>query len=239
MGYAAHTLVAFGGRLTANAVPDEWQCGVRLRLLQPDGISQGNGVTSPAAYMAAIQAPLATWFHAANSTVGGSEFMALRADAWLDWVKVNNITAGAVGKGQPGGKYADPTTNVYDYPTPAVGGFLPTATPPFVTAAVSLTTALSRGPGHRGRIFLPFSISLDSTGRMSSTKQAQCNGTVKQLLTLLKAPTDANGTVVPIIASKINGSRAAITGVETGDVYDVQRRRKDDLIETYLHSVWP
>jgi hypothetical protein len=239
MGYLAHTLVAFGGPLTSQAVQDEWQCGVRLRLLQPDGISQGNGVTDPAAYMAAIEAPLLAWFGTVNSTTSGSEFNAMRADAWLSWVKVNNITAGAVGPGQPGGKYADPTTHVFDYPTPQAGRSVATAQPPFVTAAVSFTTALSRGPGHRGRVFLPFGLTLTNTGRLQSTQQIGCNRAAAALLTLLKAPTDANGTIVPIIASKINGSRAAINGVETGDVFDVQRRRKDDLIEAYVHQSWP
>lgn len=239
MGYLAHTLIAFGGKLSTNSPPDEWQCGVRVRLLQPDNISIGNGVTDPAAFMNALYGPLQTWFQQAASTVAGSERAGIRSDAYLDYLKVNNITAGAIGKGNPGGKYASPTTNVHTY-SGSVGGVVATSScPPFVTAAVSMLTGLSRGPGHRGRIFLPLPLTLSASGRMTGTQQAQCNGMAYSLLTTIKAVTDANGTVIPSICSAVNGSRAAITAVATGDVFDVLRRRKDDLAETYVTKAFP
>lgn len=232
MGYLKHTLIAFGGKLTTNTPPDEWQCGIRIRLLEPDGISIGDGATDPVAMMNALVTPLQTWFQTAASTVAGSEKAGIRSDAFLDYLKVNNITAGATGKGQPGGKYDSPTSNVHLY-SGTVGGTAVPSNPPFVTAAVSLLTGLARGPGHRGRIYLPLPLALTATGRMSLTQQKQCNGTVLQLLATIKALTDANGTVIPSICSAINGSRAAITQVATGDVFDVLRRRKDDLVESY------
>lgn len=239
MGYLVHTLIAFGGKLTNNTQPDEWQCGIRVRLLQPDGISIGNGVTDPAAVLNSLYGPLATWFGQAASTVGGSEKLGLRSDAFLDYLKVNNITAGAVGRGQPGGKYASQTSNVHLYDGTVHGAVVAANCPPFVTAAVSLTTALTRGPGHRGRIYLPLPLSLSPTGRMSTLQQQQCNGTVYGLLQTIKAVTDANGTIIPSICSSVNGSRAAITGIATGDVFDVLRRRKDDLAEVYVSRTAP
>jgi hypothetical protein len=234
MAFTAHTLVAFGGKLTNNTSPDQWQCGVRLAILDPDGISWRAGLSDPQVYLNALHAPLLTWFQRALVTTAGSEFATLRADAYLDWVKVNNIDAA--------GHYADPTTtHRFDYSGTAGGGGSVNIIPPFVTAAVSLTTALARGRGHRGRIYLPFSIPLSTTGYLTAATQAGCNGTVKALLTVLKAPTytDSAGTVQPIIASKINGAKVPITGVACGSVFDVQRRRKEQLPETYVSSPWP
>jgi hypothetical protein len=162
MAFTAHTLVAFGGKLTNNTSPDQWQCGVRLAILDPDGISWRAGLSDPQVYLNALHAPLLTWFQRALVTTAGSEFATLRADAYLDWVKVNNIDAL--------GHYADPTTtHRFDYSGTAGGGGSVNIIPPFVTAAVSLTTALARGRGHRGRIYLPFSIPLSTTERVNAT----------------------------------------------------------------------
>jgi hypothetical protein len=182
MAFTPHTLVAFGGKLTNNTSPDQWQCGVRLAILDPDGISWRAGLSDPQVYLNALHAPLLTWFQRALVTTAGSEFATLRADAYLDWVKVNNIDAL--------GRYADPTTtHRWDYNGTSGGGGSVNIIPPFVTAAVSLTTALARGRGHRGRIYLPFSIPLSTTGYLTAATQAGCNGTVKALLNVLKAPT--------------------------------------------------
>jgi hypothetical protein len=136
MAFTAHTLVAFGGKLTNNTSPDQWQCGVRLAILDPDGISWRAGLSDPQVYLNALHAPLLTWFQRALVTTAGSEFATLRADAYLDWVKVNNI--------DPAGHYADPTTtHRFDYSGTSGGGGSVNIIPPFVTAAVSLTTALA------------------------------------------------------------------------------------------------
>lgn len=238
---SAHTLVAFGGKLGTGSSVDGWQCGIRImqgRLgvdYGPEGTNAA--LTNPALYLSRIFAGLASWFATPLSTTVGSEFMALRSDATLEWVKVNNITAGEVGKGNPGGKYADKsTTNVHTY-TPVTGASAATV-PGFVTAAVSLTTDKQRGPGHRGRIYLPLAIVSVGTGRLTTQNQTQCIKTVKALLDVLNNAQDqaSNGTdlpVDPVIASRVNGTLNPIRGIACGDVYDVQRRRKEQLVENY------
>jgi hypothetical protein len=54
------------------------------------------------------------------------------------------------------------------------------------------------------------------------------------LLAILKTnpPTPVGTSFVPIVASE-QGVSEAITGVRVGDVFDVQRRRKDALREVY------
>lgn len=235
MAYAPHTLVTFGGRLasTVSGVQEIWQCGIRLRIQLSDLVSWGGGVTNPATYMAAIASPLSTWFHTSSSTVGGSEFLGNRSDAYLDWLKVNNIGVD--------GKYADKIhTNRYDYATPLAGGAVNSSCPPFVTLAVSLTTASKRGPGHRGRIYLPLLPPLSTNAVISTLAQTQANGTVKALLNVLKAPSDTGGTITPVVASGINAATNPITGVACGQILDVQRRRKNKLPEgPYVSSTWP
>jgi hypothetical protein len=231
MAYMPHTLIAFGGKLTTNSPPDSWQSGIRVRLLQPDGISQGNGVTDPAAFLTALAPLLLTWFQAAAVVTAGSERAAHRSDAYLDWLKVNNIGTD--------GKYSSQVSHTFSWDGTKTGSATPTGQPPFVTAAVSLLTALTRGPGHRGRIYLPLTLALTPQGTLSALQQAQCNGIARSLLTTIAGVTDANGTVIPIVASKVNGSRAAINAVATGSVFDVQRRRKEQILETYVTRTWP
>jgi hypothetical protein len=232
MAYSPHTLVAFGGPLTTLTPGDEWQCGVRVRMLDPDGISWRGGAVDPAAYMAAIQAPLLTWFKKTAVVTAGSEFMGMRNDATLAWLKVNNINAL--------GHYASQTAHRFDYAAQQNGATVAAALPPFVTAAISWLTALTRGPGHRGRVYLPLGLAnLHNTGQATVTEQTQCNGTGKGLLDVLKNFTDTSGTAVPVVASKINGATNTITGIATGNVYDVQRRRKEQIPETYVTRTYP
>jgi hypothetical protein len=232
MAYSPHTLVAFGGPLTTLSPGDQWQCGVRVRMLDPDGISWRGGAVDPAAYMAAIQAALLAWFKTAAVTTAGSENLGMRNDATLAWLKVNNIDAA--------GHYASNVSHRFDYAAAQTGVIVANALPPFVTAAVSWLTAIQRGPGHRGRVYLPLGLaSLHNTGQMTVTEQTQCNGTGKRLLDVLKNFTDTSGTAVPVVASGINGATNTITGIATGNVYDVQRRRKEQIPETYVSRTYP
>jgi hypothetical protein len=128
----------------------------------------------------------------------------------------------------------------FDYAAAQTGVIVANALPPFVTAAVSWLTAIQRGPGHRGRVYLPLGLaSLHNTGQMTVTEQTQCNGTGKRLLDVLKNFTDTSGTAVPVVASGINGATNTITGIATGNVYDVQRRRKEQIPETYVTRTYP
>lgn len=234
MAYALHTLVAFGGRMTTLTPGDQWQCGVRVRVQDTDQISWLAGLTDPVTYMNAIATPLHNWWKNASVTTTGSEYLGMRGDAYLDWLKVNNIGTD--------GKYLDKTaSHRVDYDSSAAAG--PTANsacPPFVTICVSFLTALTRGRGHRGRIYLPFSVPMNAAGTVSSQAQAQCNGTARALLSVLAAPLDAGKHVIPVIASRLNGATNPITAVSTGGEMDVQRRRKEQLTENpYLTRAWP
>jgi len=220
VAYAAHTLVTFGGVLnTAADVPEIWQCGIRVT----DTVG-GGPLADHDAYLEGIHGPLSTWY-AAPSNAG------LPATSELSWVKANSINAA--------GKYAEPTTHVYDYPAPVAGGLaanIAGVLPDILCLAVSWTSAKKRGKSHAGRIYLPnyFLPSLTpGSMRIMADWNRQWAAKAAALLALI-----ANSAVhaVPIIASP-SGPTAQITGVRVGDVIDVQRRRKDAYKESY--SVLP
>lgn len=238
LGYAPHSLFTFGGSIGTAPNADKWQCGVRLRIAQatPHVTDVDGSLTNPAGYLAAVAPNLKTWFTRVPSSSAGSEFSGLRADATLEWAKCNNIGAN--------GRYSDLAhANTWSYSTPFGMGTVGATAPPFVTLAVSLLTNNQRGPGHRGRIYLPVALPSTPSGKLSPPYPLQVGGVVKQLLTLLRAQADG-GTpggvaVEPCIASKKDKSLSLITGITTGDVIDVQRRRKEQIPEAYTPYPYP
>jgi len=219
MAYQPHTKVSFGGGLGGGGGQDEiWNCNVNVTSIE--GGPLGN---DQVAYMAEIAVNLGNWFHGAPYGMSTS--------ATLQYVKVNDIAAS--------GLYADAgNTNRYDY-SPYVLGGAAALQAPILGLCFSWTTAKGRGPGHRGRIFPP-NFTYGTAGQMdvgvNDTGGAASSG--KVLLSLLANP---NGTIhaVPVVSSKVNATNTVITGVAVGNILDVQRRRKNALIETYSSLVFP
>jgi hypothetical protein len=240
-----HCLVAFGGHIGGGASLDTWQCGIRVTsgVGSTDSDDPSHGyVLQPDVYLSRLYGGLASWFTTALSVTAGSEFMALRSDATLEWVKANNITGGTKPPDVNTGKYLDRTkTNIHTYGT--VVGASSGTVPGFVTASVSLLTDKQRGPGHRGRIYLPFALISVASGRLTTQNQTGCIKTVKALLNVLTAAKDqiptggADTPVTPVISSRVDGSLNVIRSITCGDVYDVQRRRKEQLVESYSTPV--
>ncbi|MGN6166794.1 MAG: hypothetical protein ACTHQQ_01295 [Solirubrobacteraceae bacterium] len=235
--YYPHCLVSFGGRLgAASPNVDSWVCGVRIG--RNSAGTAGHGMLNdPQAFANNLQASLKAWFTTAASSVAGSERMAMRSDAYLDWLKVNNIKSD--------GTYADPTTHRYDYTSAGQGTDAEPGFPTFVTLAISWTTGISRGTAHRGRIYLPLGFTTGAASQINSLQQKQAAGTGKALLTTIAAVQDAGVGVTPTIFAAYPGRTGIaqlgnnITGVSVGNVVDVQRRRKEQIPETYYNVAWP
>lgn len=226
MGYGVHALVAFGGTLAEKGSGDEiWQCGIRV-------LPPGNLFT-PAqqnAYLASISTPLKNWWLA---TANG-----MRNDANLLWIKCNQI--------QDNGHYLYPTTSRVDFPPPVPGGGGAPSLPAFISVAFSWTTALNRGLNSRGRIYPPNLGTFSGSGSLvPAATVAQALTSAKALLTVIAntAAADPAVRVVPVIAGPgrpgFDPAPQPITGVRIGNVYDVQRRRKNAVPETYSVSTWP
>lgn len=207
--YSPHTLVAWGGTLSDGEI---WQNGVRVVGFEDQPLTESACVE----YMEGFAPDLSDWFSDDDNNMA--------TDAALTWLKVNNIG--------PDGRYVNPTdTNVYDYSSP-VPGISGQSAPDFCSICFSWTTALMRGPGHTGRIYPPNYTYTALGSRFSSAGQVRAVATAKALLTVMAHPSEGPN-VTPVVASRVNGVLAHITGVRVGDVYDVQRRRKNALPENY------
>lgn len=217
MPYQPHTYITCGGGNIEVADNDEiWQVGIR-------GFNQGGGPVGQGQLQALAQhvavgddgnTGLAQWFHAANSYNGN--------EAFLRWVKVANIGANGDYTGEPA---------IYQFGTP-IAGTAGGQAPSFCSVALSWTTGKSFGRARSGRIYPPNWATPRSYGA-AITAAAQTN-LVQSALQFLSS-VDVSGDQYDFNPSVVSRSGVSnpITGVRVGNLYDVQRRRKNAVAETY------
>nr|CRY97312.1 hypothetical protein [uncultured prokaryote] len=221
MAYLPHALVAFVGDYSnASLAAESWQFGVRVFA---HGDPSPSFLDDPQAYADNIASDIDTWFGAVH---GIPNYCRLQS------IKVNNI--------DPDGHYADPVTHQHDYSTPPTGPNTSAFLPPQCTVVWSWTTDVARGPAHGGRVYPPTSSwSLAAGAVLSSTQQGQSLDDALALLDILGSQTDTGSVLVtPCVASSMSAMHS-IEGVRVGAVVDTQRRRRNQLPEAYVSSVWP
>lgn len=123
--------------------------------------------------------------------------------------------------------------NLFLLKTPVAGSAAAASQlPPQIAVVASLRTG-ARGPRGRGRMYLPLSGKVGSSGKIGSADRT----------------TYANATATFIANIRSTGPRPAVvnpgpltysdvTTVQLGDMFDVQRRRREGIQETYV-SVTP
>jgi hypothetical protein len=138
----------------------------------------------------------------------------------------------------------------YTYPAPIVGGGGQLAHPPQCALVATMTSDVQRGLGAKGRMFLPgVRQAIQSNGKISSTDANNVATAFKTFLDAVNADADIPGSV--ILAS--HGHRTVlapggdivylqpvntlVTGCRVGDVYDTQRKRRNELPEVYTTKV--
>lgn len=218
MAFALHTLITFGGALGSGSSADRWQCGIRC------GFDVGDGSLIPASDLAGVVAAVGPAIKTAFTTGSGAALAA--SDCGLDFVKAANIDTT--------GKYAATAGNPQIYSTglPVTGGSGRIG-PPMQALKLTWTTANLHGLGHTGGIYVPFlGYAGWNTSTISTTVQNDYRAWGKKFLDACHA-TVSGGTLVPVVASKKGGTLTRITGVKVGSVVDVQRRRKEQVPETY------
>lgn len=105
-----------------------------------------------------------------------------------------------------------------------------------VAAASTLLTAMPRGQAYKGRIYLPYiATPLDGSWHWPL---ANCNNRTNGLAAMISAlngvmPGDAAVFSKGTKAAPTVGAKQTITGVQTGNRPDVQRRRAAQLAESY------
>jgi hypothetical protein len=197
----------------AGELPEIWQCGVR-------GVpNDGSGLTLADAesFLDTIKPRFQTWY--ANHS-------RCRNDASLDWIKCNRIAAN--------GKYADPgVTHMRRY-TPGVVGPSASVVPTILGVCWSWRTARTRGPGSHGRIYPPVFIPSGPSMVIDAGESNNQLAAAKDFLGVLAEPnfpTLGDGFAVCVVSDQ--GVIEPVTSVRVGNVIDVQRRRKNQLAETY------
>lgn len=207
----SHAYLQWGGKLPGN---ETWSCGMRLRAMNPAVLVDLPGMLTAA--KTAVQA-----FHASSS--GGIQ---INSRALLSFVKLNAIDTE--------GHYIYPTTNeaiVADVP----GGYVDATTihPNQVALAVTLTTAVSRGPANKGRFYVPLpSYQIAADGMIGATYATNAETGV---MTLVNAINAINASFKVAIFSRKQGAPAVndVTGAKVGRVLDTQRRRRRKIAENY------
>jgi hypothetical protein len=122
--------------------------------------------------------------------------------------------------------------------TPGSGG----SGKPFQTSAVSSLRTARAGASGRGRLYWPVTgISLaTATLRPTSADMTSLTSGVKTYLSAIQTAIDVtlDGVSLAVWSRKLL-DLFPVTSIQMGDVLDVQRRRRDQLIESYTTLAYP
>jgi hypothetical protein len=228
MTYKRHWLLSWGGTLGGGK--DIWANNVRF---MNDEIWSGDSVDS-----GTLEGMLSDF-------VGDIRTFMQSPDAFIStqvqclWVKFNEIG--------PDGRYVDQNNTHARYLSGTTGdnrvitGISGAAVPAFQSVAITTTTSAQRGPGSRGRLFLPqCTATLLQTGLIDPTAQQNLATAAGAFFTALGDEAGVDLTAMkPAVVSNIGepGPQRAITGVRVGNVPDVISRRKNAIDETYKSAV--
>lgn len=211
--FPRHWLFAFGGTLSEGTGADDeiWQCGIR-------GVPNATAnYGDEDAILDRIAPEISAWF-----ALGATQ---MSASSKLDFIKLNEIA--------PDGKYAGGTSHTKML-TPVAGGY-GSQMPGFLSVAWSWRSTQTRGRATHGRIYPPVGLLQRNTSIITSDEQATFLAAAQNLLKIVDGRHDSGAT--PGMAGQIVSSfglQRTITSIKIGNVIDVQRRRKNALVETYL-----
>lgn len=120
-------------------------------------------------------------------------------------------------------------SNYFYLETPVAGSSTASSQlPPQLCVAMSLRTG-ARGPGGRGRMYLPLTGgNVISSGSVTSANATAYAAGGKAFLEALHA-----AGVMPAIVNSGKQQYSAINRVSIGSLMDVQRRRRNNFVETY------
>lgn len=204
-----HYYVQFGGKLPG---AEQWSCG--FRMCKFTGTHETDiAPTLLPGIVAAID----------NFHINPESWIAPAAK--LSFVKCNSIDVD--------GTYTHDTT----YETvlaDRAGAGSGVAPPNQIAWVASLVTGYSRGPAHRGRMYLPLPTATNTPGlgTVDVSFATQLKGTLNLMRTAVNL---VHPEYKMAVMSRKDGSPAdrLVTGFEVGVVLDTQRRRRRSLAENY------
>lgn len=130
--------------------------------------------------------------------------------------------------------YSHPATTVSGYSTHS------SSLPPQCALVSTLTTVRPRGLASKGRMYLPGVIGpVTATGKLTSSDVTGIANGLKTFYDAVNGSADIPEQI--ILAAKGTGlfpgltaQNEWVTGFKVGDVVDTQRRRRNNLVETYV-----
>jgi len=203
-----HRLLTISGSLWG---VERWTIGMRF--------ANANNATQPTqAEVDATEAPIRTWFTAVNS----------------QFPNVHSVDEIKLAPQDLDGHYPPGLDSVVKVPSPAIfGQSVAGSTWPQIAYVVSLTTALPRGKGHIGRVYLPplHAGIIPNAGRRAA---ADVDLQLATFRTLILALNGLSGVGTLTVFGKTGaGTTQTVTGFRGGLVMDTQRRRRRSLQESY------
>lgn len=128
-----------------------------------------------------------------------------------------------------------------EYTLPIVAAGTGTASKPFQTAVVSSLLTGRPGRSRRGRLYWPaLAANISSTSLRLSTPSASAVGeAVRSFLSAVTASAPAGKNPQLAVISETLSTATQVTQVAVGDVLDVQRRRRDSLVEQIATVNYP
>lgn len=204
---STHLYCQWGGKLYGG---ETWSNGMRFA-----GPAASASADS-AAMLANVGAAIVAFHQRATSHIG--------AEVKLSFVKLNAVNTE--------GHYIDQATNQATYADLAGGGGAGGA-PTQIALAIGLTTGFSRGPAHKGRIYVPQpALSLTAGGVYAVADAAAIKASFETMRVALNA-VNANWKLAVFSRKAGSPAHRLITGCQVGVVPDTQRRRRRSLIENY------
>jgi hypothetical protein len=224
--YQRHWLLSWGGKLSGG---DIWANNVRMMNRETgsfDSITDGNMEDLLTGFLADVRA-----FHTATAAK-------ISNAASVEWIKFNEIG--------PDGRYANQTKTFARFlpvagpPTGQFFGAGGANCPPFQSVCITTTTDVMRGPGSKGRLFLPqCGPTLSTQGLIAQADQTALANLAGTFFTNLGNEDGIDNTAIaPAVVSNVGepGPMNRITGVRVGNVPDVITRRKNAIVETYVSA---
>lgn len=141
----------------------------------------------------------------------------------------SNLTGVRINAIQPNGKVFN-GANYFYLKTPVGGSSTASSQlPPQLAVVMSLRTG-ARGPGGRGRMYLPITGGgLLSNGKITSVNQTTLSAAGKAFLEAIHAI----GPLPAVVNQRVQ-RYSSIDRVEIGDMMDVQRKRRNKFDESYV-----
>lgn len=210
---AFHRLVIFG-----TLYNDTWATSLSI---VPNGLGElGMPQVDPTTLSAVATIVNTGWWQKSVGTGGANVIGSAR----LTGIKLNRIG--------PDGKYVDQQAMTHMYPTPIIGNGGSAIIAPQLTTVVTLRTAVERGRGSKGRMYLPpvaNMASLSSDGRLETAQAVLVAAAAATLVNGLNA---YYGSGKVGVASNVgSGAFNHVTALTVGRVVDTMRSRRNKQLE--------